>query len=297
MLLAWLKASRLASQSYLALSLLLGQAIAFHQTGQLDWTIFVLVHLFGLFDQLYIVYANDYADMETDRNNRTFTLFSGGSRVLVEGSLQPRQLKAASLVMVGLSVLCGVVLTLVYGRRLALPMIGMSLVLLWMYSYPPLRLNYRGGGELLQMFGLGVVLPVFGFYAQSGTLNSFPWSLLWVLLPTQLACALVTSLPDEPSDRLSGKNTVAVLLGPTLTKLVIVTLNSVSIAALSRVDWFRSGDRRFHLLLLALTAANLTQLLLRSDAPGTVWLTLRVFLAVLVTTGLMTAMTVMFFVA
>lgn len=297
MLLAWLKASRLASQSYLALSLLLGQAIAFSQTGRLDWEIFILVQLFGVFDQLYIVYANDYADIETDRCNRTFTMFSGGSRVLVEKRLRPEQLRRASYLMAGLCIGCAVVLAIVYARGLALPLVAVSLLLLWMYSYPPLRLNYRGGGELLQMIGLGVVLPVFGFSAQSGTLIGFPWSLLWVILPTQLACALATSLPDEPSDRLSGKHTVAVFLGPTLTKLLIVTLNFVSVAALSKMEWFRPGDHRFHLLLLALTVANLAQLLLRSDEPGTVWLTLRVFLAVLITISLMTAMTVTFFVA
>ncbi|MGH8008837.1 MAG: prenyltransferase, partial [Candidatus Binatia bacterium] len=236
MFLAWLQASRLASQSYLALSLLLGQALSFHQTGRLDWRIFALVHLFGLFDQLYIVYANDYADIETDRRNRTSTVFSGGSRVLVEDSLRPEQLKTASLAMAGLSVLCGVLLTITDGRWLAVPIIGVSLALLWMYSYPPVRLNYRGGGELLQMCGLGVVLPVFGFYAQSGSLSGFPWPLLWAILPTQLACALATALPDEPSDRVSRKHTAAVLLGPRVTKLVIVILNFVSILAFSQVS-------------------------------------------------------------
>jgi 1,4-dihydroxy-2-naphthoate polyprenyltransferase len=287
MLCAWLKASRLASQFYLALSLLLGQARAFHQTGNLDWTIFVLVQLFGLFDQLYIVYANDYADIDTDRDNRTFTIFSGGSRVLVERSLQPEHLKRASVVMAAFCFGCAMVLTIGYGRVLAVPVVMLSLALLWIYSYPPLRLNYRGGGEVLQMLGLGGVLPVFGFYAQVGDLSDFPWSLLWVLAPTQLACALATALPDEPSDRASGKHTVAVLVGPQWTKLLIVGLNFFSIAAFMLWRGERLLAWNGYLFVAILIMANLAQLLLHDDQPGTFALSLRVFLAVLVTLSLM----------
>lgn len=293
MLLAWLTASRLPSQSYLALPLLLGQALAFHQTGRLDWTIFVVVQLFGLFDQLYIVYANDYADIETDRQNHTFTMFSGGSRTLVEGRLQSEQLKRASQVMAGLCIGCAIVLTVVYERGLALPLVTGSLALLWMYSYPPLQLNYRGGGEGLQMLGVGVVLPVFGFYAQAGTLSGFPWPLLWIILPTQLACALATALPDEPSDRMSGKQTVAVLLGPTATKLLILALNCGSMIALLQGSWLRDDDRT--LCLIVPVIATLAQLPFLASAPGTLKLSVFVFLAVLVTLSLMVGLTVRFF--
>jgi 1,4-dihydroxy-2-naphthoate octaprenyltransferase len=72
----WLKASRLPSQSYIFLPLLFGQAYYVFQGGKLDLYILLLVHLFGLFNQLYIVYANDYADIEADRLNNTFNIFS-----------------------------------------------------------------------------------------------------------------------------------------------------------------------------------------------------------------------------
>ena len=42
--------------------------------GQIDWAIFAAVHLFGMFNALYIVYANDFADRETDEKNKTFNM-------------------------------------------------------------------------------------------------------------------------------------------------------------------------------------------------------------------------------
>ncbi len=155
---AWLLASRPASQSYIFFPLLLGQAVHYNRTGKFDWVVFVLLHLYGLFLQLFIVYANDRADIETDRLNMTYTVFSGGSRTLVDGLISLRENYAAVLCTVVLNVLIGIIFTTVYGRDLALPLIALSLGLLWVYSFAPVRLSYRGGGELLQMLGVGASL-------------------------------------------------------------------------------------------------------------------------------------------
>lgn len=226
---AWLLASRPASQSYIFFPLLLGQAVHYSRTGRLDWAVFVLLHLYGLFIQLFIVYANDRADIESDRLNTTYTIFSGGSRTLVEGLISMRENYAAVLTTVVLNLVIGILLTVVYGRDLALPLVALSLGLLWMYSFSPVRLSYRGGGELLQMLGVGVVLPVFGYYAQAGDAGRFDWLLLAFILPGQLACAMATALPDEPSDRASGKHTSAVLLGPEASKKAIIVLDAAAV--------------------------------------------------------------------
>ena len=121
---AWLQASRLPSQSYIFFPLLLGQALRYAQTGQFDWTVFLLLHLYGLFLQLFIVYANDRADIETDRLNTTFTIFSGGSRTLVNGLITVRENYAAVLTVIVLNAAVGLALTALYQRGLALPLIA-----------------------------------------------------------------------------------------------------------------------------------------------------------------------------
>ncbi len=227
----WLQASRLPSQSYLALPLLLGQVVAAHMRGRaLELGTLVGVQLFGLLDQLFIVYANDWADQETDRRNRTATLFSGGSRVLVEGRLPARALGLAALLCAGALLVLSAGLAVARGAPLLVPLAMAALALLWAYSYPPLRLSYRGGGELLQMVGVAGVLPLYGYVAQGGELASFPWALLALLLPTHLGCAIATALPDEPSDRESGKYTLPARVGGERAAWAIVALNGLSLA-------------------------------------------------------------------
>jgi 1,4-dihydroxy-2-naphthoate octaprenyltransferase len=225
---AWLQAARLPSQMYIFWPLLLGQALA--MSGGISWEIVAACHFYGLASQLYIVFANDVADMATDRRNFTFTPFSGGSRVLVEGLLSRRQLARAAVLCAALSTLAGVFLGLRHGAWLPLPLILFGLALLWAYSYPPLRLSYRGGGEYLQMVGVGLVLPMIGFSAHTGTLAGLPWALMPLMLFLSLSCAMATALPDEPSDRADGKRTHAVKFGVLVTQRSILRLNALALA-------------------------------------------------------------------
>lgn len=286
-ILAWIKASRLASQSYIFLPLLLGQALHVWTGGELDWRVFVLVQLFGLFDQLYIVYANDYADLESDTQNKTYTMFSGGSRVLVDGNLSPKQLAAAAWSMVALSLGCGVLLGFLYGRWIVLPLMAAGLLLLWAYSYPPIRLSYRGGGELLQALGVGVVLPLIGFAAQTGRIDTFPWIVLVAVLPTQLACAAGTALPDELSDRETRKHTAPVLMGSRATRALIVAVHILSIAALLLLPWPPAQQDMVRWLLLIPAASALAGLAFVGTRAGTPRMTLSVALSVTTTLSIM----------
>jgi 1,4-dihydroxy-2-naphthoate octaprenyltransferase len=270
---AWVRASRPPSQSYIGPPLLLGQLLALPRTGALDWSVLLWVQLFGLFDQLFIVYGNDYADRETDRLNATATLFSGGSRVLSDGSLQPRALLRASVLAGVATVICSAVLALAHGRPWSLPLGLLALVLLWSYSYRPLQLNYRGGGELVQTLGVALCLPLFGYYNQAGTLAGFPFELMQVLVPTHLACAMATSLPDEPSDRGSGKRSASVWLGPARNRWLIVVLDAASVLALWHQTRHAGVTVAPALCALALAIGPL-------GAPGTRLLSVRVALAV-----------------
>jgi 1,4-dihydroxy-2-naphthoate octaprenyltransferase len=224
---AWLQAARLPSQMYIFWPLLLGQALAMGEG--FSWQVVLVCHFYGLASQLYIVFANDVADIATDRRNATFTLFSGGSRVLVEGLLSRRELTLAALLCAMLSGLAGVFMGVRHHNWLPLPLILFGLALLWAYSYPPLRLSYRGGGEFLQMVGVGLVLPMVGFSAHVGTFVGMPWALMPLMLVLSLSCALATALPDEPSDRADGKRTHAVRFGVAPTQRNILRLNLLAL--------------------------------------------------------------------
>lgn len=292
---AWIQASRLPSQSYIFFPILLGQAIWVLHGGKINPIAFILIHLFGLFDQLFIVYANDYADFDTDRVNKTFNIFSGGSRVLVDGLLKPIQLKNAAILMAGLCLLCGIIFFLIFKLTYMVPLIIGALVLLWMYSYGPFKMSYRGGGEILQAIGTGLLLPLMGYYAQSGKILDFPWQLMIVVLPTSLACAISTALPDEPSDKRSNKRLMPVILGASLAKGLIITLNIISIISFYLLS-YPVQNQIISIITRLVPALSLGGMILFIEGkPGEVKLNNFVTLSVILTLSIIIGITVSLF--
>lgn len=238
----FLQAARPASQLYILLPLVLGFLIA--TEGGFSFSFhFILLLLYSISIQLFIVFGNDYADQETDKLNSTYTIFSGGSRVLVDGTLKPESIRNSFLIMGFVSFLVSLVFVF-QGLYLAFLFWLLSVVSLLCYSYPPFKLSYKGGGDLLQTLGLAIILPLYGY--SIGTLSlgdnpgmdlltGFPFRLLTVLVPTQWACAISTSLPDAPSDRLSHKRSFTVIFGDNIAKISILVLHTLSVIFLSYI--------------------------------------------------------------
>ncbi|MEM1418201.1 MAG: prenyltransferase [Myxococcota bacterium] len=235
---AWIQASRPLAQANLAGGLLLGQALAYRLTGRFALSVLLLVALWGLLDQVFILWANDVADADHDGHERT--PFSGGSGVLVEGKLPVEALRHGA---VGAYALLG---ALSFGLALErsfwlVPLWVAAGALVHAYSYPPFRLSYRGHGEHLQALGVGVVLPLVGFAAQAEGLGAFPWL---VLVPTYLlgwAGNVATALPDHEVDRRAEKRTWPVRFGPTRAArygLGLTALAVLATALLSREPLF-----------------------------------------------------------
>ncbi len=181
----------------------------------------VWVHLFGVFAHLFIVFANDVADVTVDRARGGRTLVSGGSGVLVEGKISVATLKRAALAM---ALLMPVPLWVAELGVWSAVYAGATVLLVWLYSFPPVRASYRGWGSILQGVGVGVVLPLVGFQAQAGSLGRLFW---WFLVPTFLlgvASNLITALPDLESDGASGKRTEVVRWGHVKSRSVVFLL-------------------------------------------------------------------------
>lgn len=243
----WLRAARPLAHANVAPPILLGQALAYAHGHGFDATMAIVAHGFGVLDHLFIVFANDVADREADALNEAPTPFSGGSRVLQEGLLRPRQLAvAAAVAALGLLALSGAVAAL--GRPLT-PLFALAaLALLAAYCFPPLRFAYRGYGELLQGLGVGLVLPLLGFYLQSGDLEAAPLSAFAPLVVLGFVSNVLTALPDTPADRAAGKQTwpvrrtersarrdALVLLGLALVLIAQLAEPALSAAALGSV--------------------------------------------------------------
>jgi 1,4-dihydroxy-2-naphthoate octaprenyltransferase len=156
---------------------------------------------------LSISYSNDYFDVEVDKHDQP-TLFSGGSGVLVNhpGLRKPALWIAITLILI--SLMLGIAFQLIYSLPiwfLAFAVLGNLLG--WFYTAPPLKLVYRGLGELSMIFSIGLLIPGFGYLVTSGRVNQDGFLFFIPLILYGLAFILTVELPDMESDRLGGKMT------------------------------------------------------------------------------------------
>ncbi len=118
--------------------------------------------------------VNEYADAETDAITRR-TPFSGGSGALLHHDLS----RAVPLTGAALALAAGL-----GGGFLAtwtghLPPVALTLLIIgaaggWLYSVPPtLALSRRGLGEIGNALLGGLLLPVYGFAVQVGTVTTW----------------------------------------------------------------------------------------------------------------------------
>ncbi|MEM1031470.1 MAG: prenyltransferase [Myxococcota bacterium] len=261
----WLRAARPLAHANVAPPLVLGQAFAWATTGRFSWTAAALIHAFGVVDHLFIVFANDYADRDTDADNTTYTPFSGGSRVIAEGRLSPDALRRAAVAMAAsLVALAGAW----SGSRPGMVAFAfVALGLLWAYSYPPLRYAHRAEGALLQGLGVGVILPLVGFYGQTGSLAAFPWSALGPLFLLGTAGNVVTALPDTPSDRRAGKRTWAVRQGVARARTHAVLVVALAVVLSGFVGPPLPPGARMCLVAVPATAVATSLFFVRRAAP------------------------------
>lgn len=137
--------------------------------------------------------------------------FTGGSRMIQNGVLSVRQMRALGCGLLGCVVLGGVVLAWQVG--ITLWWIGvLAVVLSWGYSMPPLRLGSRGWGEACVFVCLGL-LPIGSHVLLGGALSP---AVLALALPYALSgCAVlfINQFPDCAADAGVGKRHWVVRLG------------------------------------------------------------------------------------
>ena len=227
---AWVQAARPLAAANVAVPLILGEALAYAAHGRFDWGLFGAIGLLGVLNQLFIVFANDFADRDADALNPSPSVVSGGSRVIQEGKLAPEALRKAAWLMLGAMLVLALVLAGIH-RLWWLPvLVAGGAGILWAYSFAPLRLSYRGYGELLQGAGVGVVLPVIGFYAQAGSFAGLPWLGLMPSFLLAYTGNLLTALPDYPGDRLAQKRTYPVRFGQFVARRHALELLAVAVS-------------------------------------------------------------------
>jgi len=192
----------------------LGSTLARAQGSGINWQRYAWGQATITAAQWMTHYSNDYFDLDADRANSTPTRWSGGSRVLVSGTVAPRAALAASVVLATAALIVACILAArPDSPPLVLPLALLIIVLSWYYSSPPLRLLSRGLGEVTTVLVVTLLTPLFGFYVQSGSLRPLLLLSCFPLCCLQLSMLLTIELPDAAGDAAHGKRTLVVRRG------------------------------------------------------------------------------------
>jgi len=167
------------------------------------------------FIEVATVFLNEVFDFESDRRNTDYGPFTGGSRVLVDGKLGHGEMKNASWVALGFSLVA--LAALLLHDPPAGPLVLAYLVALFFglgYTVPPLKFSHRGAGELVVAFTHSLLVVQVGALAMGGSLLSREVMLLSLpLFFSVLPSITMSGIPDRIADAAAGKRTLAVRFG------------------------------------------------------------------------------------
>lgn len=196
-------------------SMIVGGAVA-ARDAEIAWGWHVAV-LFALFcfevaknasgDVIDYDSGTDLAVAPEDR-----TAFSGGKRVLVDQLLTRGQTWG---IAIGFG-LCGALagLAIALYREPAVLWVGLAgIVLGWSYHGPPLRLSYRGFGELDVMICFGPLIALGTYLVQVHAVHA---DVVWLSFPLGIFIAAflwANEFPDHDADSGAGKRNLIVRLG------------------------------------------------------------------------------------
>jgi 1,4-dihydroxy-2-naphthoate octaprenyltransferase len=214
--LGWLtlRATRLPFLTATFVPVILGIAIAASR-GSFDLVAAVLTVIGAAFVQLGLNVANDVFDatLGADDANVTPTQFSGGSRVIQYGLVSLRRMAAISITCYALAAVIGLILLATHGSP-ALLVIGiLGFVISIGYTAPPLKLVYRGLGEIAVAVGFGPLMLVGAYVVQTN--GALAWEPFVASIPVALLVALIlyaNEIPDRRGDARAGKLTLPVRL-------------------------------------------------------------------------------------
>jgi 1,4-dihydroxy-2-naphthoate polyprenyltransferase len=191
----------------------LGASVFLLHQQTVDLALLALGLLFGWGGHLMTHYANEYFDYEADRANPNRTGWTGGSGVLVQGLVPREGSLAAGLLLLFACLGLLVVMPDLWSRAIGLALLALA----WFYVAPPLRLNYRGAGEVTVAIALVGLGPLLAYRLQGGAQIGTLLLIVTPILLIQFARMLVMNLADRPGDLAVGKRTLAARLGPRRT--------------------------------------------------------------------------------
>ncbi len=236
MLSTWLRAVRIKFLLASIISVCIGLAINWWQTGAID-VFFAALTMAGVIClHASVDLLNDYWDYKRQIDTETKrTQFSGGTGVLPEGLLQPKQVYRVGISLLVIGSIIGSFF--IYERGITIAVIlGFAIISIYFYST---RIVDSGLGELFVTIK-GAMIVLGTYFVQSAHITAEPILAGIVSGILSATVLFVNSFPDFEADRTHGRKTLVIMLGkskastciwifPAITYGVIVTCVTLSI--------------------------------------------------------------------
>ena len=238
----WLEGARLRTLPAAAAPVIIGAGAA-ARLEAFSWQRSLLALAVALLLQIGVNFANDYSDgVRGTDDNRV-----GPTRLTASGQVSPRTVLALALGCFALAGAMGLVLLWLSGQWWLLLAGIAAVAAAWFYTGGSHPYGYAGVG-LSELF----VFVFFGLMATVGTtwvqIPSAPWW-LWTAAVgvglASIALLFVNNIRDIPTDRVSGKKTLAVRLGQRPSRftycmlligvLICFTLSLVSVSSMTTI--------------------------------------------------------------
>ena len=193
------------------------------QTGGMVWWLAALALAVSVSLIVGVNYANDYSDgvRGTDR------VRVGPLRLVGSGLATPEVVRGAAMSSLAVAAVAG--LALVVASRIWLLLVPGALCLVgaWFYTGGKRPYGYRALGELAVFLFFGPVAVLGTMYVQTGRVNGTAIGCSVAVGAFSAAILVANNLRDIPTDRDTGKRTLAVLLGDKDTRRLYLALVTV----------------------------------------------------------------------
>jgi 1,4-dihydroxy-2-naphthoate octaprenyltransferase len=240
---------------------------------QADLALALLALVVSVCLQVGVNYANDYSDgiRGTDADR------VGPVRLVGQHKADPENVKLMAFSFFGFAALVGLALVALSAAWIMIPLGALAILAAWKYTGGDNPYGYRGLGEVYVFVFFGLMATLGTLYTQAGEVTGV--GVLGAVGVGAIASAILVAnnLRDIPTDRATGKNTLAVRLGDRGTRLLYAALLLVALLAVVGIAFTHP------LALIALPAFGLAWRplqVVRSGATG------RDLVAVLAATGL-----------
>jgi 1,4-dihydroxy-2-naphthoate polyprenyltransferase len=219
-------------------SIFIGAAAAWRH-GSLDWSWFLLT-VAGIFCLEVAKNASgELFDFDTDSAVRPEdrSPFSGGKRVLVDNLLTRWETAVIAATGYALGITCG--LLIVAFRSTDVFWWGLvGVACAFFYNAPPLKLSYRGLGEVAVALCYGPLIATGTFLVQRGSLSR---DVVLVSIPLGLligAFLWINEFPDSAADRAARKYNLVVRLGRLRASRIFAGIVAIAFALLVLLPFF-----------------------------------------------------------